>query len=89
MGYELFDRRGRCVGHYTNNTGAVQIDKAVRKGRKRWPLFWAFLHKGWTEITPELLAEIEDFASRDTELRGIAEDLLKVMRRRKFISIGI
>lgn len=89
MGYELFNRSGLCVGHFTSNLGYYEIGRDVRRRRKRFPEFHAFLATGQAEITPGLLQEIGEYIALDTKYVQIAADLLKVVKRMKFAKIDI
>jgi hypothetical protein len=89
MGYELFNRMGLCVGHFTSNTGYDDILKDVAKRERRFPEFYAFLVTGYGDVTKELLQEIKDYIALDTECREIAEDLLVPLKKMKWAKIDI
>jgi len=89
MGYELFNRMGLCVGPFTSALGYDAIQTDVAKRRRRFPSLDDFLSNGFGDVTPELLDEIKAYIALNTKCQGIAEDLLSVLKRMKFASIGI
>ena len=89
MGYEIFNRSWRCVGHFTSNLGYYEIGRDVARRKKRFPEFHAFLASGCGDITPRLLQEIRDYIALDRKCVRIAEDLLEVIKRMKFARLDI
>ena len=89
MGYVIFNKNWLCTGSFTSNRGYYEITKDLRRRKRRFPEFYAFLETGNGDVTRELLQEIKDYIALDTKYVAIAEDLLPVLKRMKFARIDI
>ena len=97
MGWEIFNRSGRCVDHFTSDGGYFQLMQDVAKWKHRFPQFHQFLRNRGGDVENWLLQEIGEYISFRAGTKrwplpmcgAIAADLLRTLKHRKFAKIDV